>query len=591
MTNNKVNYKQYKHLIDVFTTGDFLTESLDKPVGLVTYRKLLTENNILYFTQNTRRTCRIPLGISKRDGSVKFIDLMNNTFTYRHEDIRLLINFAKLVICNLMQNYRPDEYIVYHDINIEELSNFHKITDASDFDDIYTSISMDRHKKYNLSGDITYKQYRKTHKEKLIIFILTKQKNINRIKAISGASMRYGIAILNLEQGNIANSSTLSLVNTIRPNISDSEIKQEIEIYKRMLGEFNKMINEINILTGEIINEGNLHEQLVVKLPLPREQALLVDNFKEKLKQPNLSSEEKLELENAIQEIIQRDSTTKYSIYNMREYGYQFGGINANGDLGSFYHHLLRYNRELNNDALRYIITASVYTLFSHSSPMLASALAKQDDIGHEDKELLDAYIDRQLEHYDSKRETFKLEIFDEDYGDMLGKDIVLYETFFCKVELRNKRLFITIGEKEKQLPNGLLYFIDLGALTINQNMLELIIRYEMYLAYGIHISGAVSPVTWYTEDVFIKQHTPVSYHTDLEAIRDIMVRLTKIGAFDKTYNTLSYKEYRELISSAYSDLKEADLATYANYWLWRKDDLRKILPKDNDTVQNMNLF
>lgn len=555
MTNNKVNYKQYKHLIDVFTTGDFLTESLDKPVGLITYRKLLTENNILYFTQNTRRTCRIPLGISKRDGNIKFIDLIKNTFTYRHEDTKLLINFAKLVICNLMQNYRPDEYVVYHDINIEELSNFHKITDASDFDDIYTSISTDRHKKYNLSGDITYKQYRKTHKEKLVIFILTKQENITRIKAISGASMRYGIVILNLEQDDIANSSTLSLVNTIRPNISDIEMKQEIEIYKRMLGEFNKMINEINLLTGEIINEGDLHEQLLLELPV------LKDN----------------------QEVTNR----VYSLYNMREYGYQFGGINANGDFGSFYHHLLRYPRELNNDALRYIITASVYTIFSHSSPMLASALINQDDVGHEDKELLDAYIDRQLKHYHNKRETFKLEIYD----DMLGKDTVFYETFFCKVELRNKRLFITIGEKEKQLPNGLLYFIDLGALTMNENMLELIIRYEMYLTYGIHISGAVSPITWYTEDVFIEQHKPVAYHTDLEAVRDIMVRLTKIGAFDKTYNTLSYKEYKELISSAYSELEESDLATYINYWLWRKDDLRKILPKDNDTVQNTNLF
>ena len=559
MTNNKVNYKQYKHLIDVFTTGDFLTESLDKPVGLITYRKLLTENNILYFTQNTRRTCRIPLGISKRDGNIKYIDLMENTFTYRHEDIKLLINFAKLVICNLMQNYRPDEYVVYHDINIEELSNFHRITDVSDFDDIYTSISVDRHKKYNLSGDITYKQYRKTHKEKLVIFILTKQENINRIKAISGASMRYGIAILNLEQDDIANSSTLSLVNTIRPNISDIEMKQEIEIYKIMLGEFNKMINEINLLTKEIINEGDLHEQLLLELPM------LKDN----------------------QEVTNR----VYSLYNMREYGYQFGGINANGDFGSFYHHLLRYSRELNSDALRYIISASVYTIFSHNSPMLSSALAKQDDIGHEDKELLDAYIGRQVKYYDSNRERFKLDIFDEDYDDMLGKDTVLYETFFCKVELRNKRLFITIDENEKQLPNGLLYFIDLGKLTMHQNMLELIIRYEMYLAYGIHISGAVSPITWYTEDVFIEQHKPVAYHTDLEAVRDIMVRLTKIGAFDKTYNKLSYKEYRDLIASAYNELKSFEIKTYTNYWLWRKDDLRKILPKDNDTVQNMNLF
>lgn len=55
MSNNKLNYNQYKHLIDVFTTGDFSVETLGNPVGLVTYKEILTEDNILYFTQNTKK--------------------------------------------------------------------------------------------------------------------------------------------------------------------------------------------------------------------------------------------------------------------------------------------------------------------------------------------------------------------------------------------------------------------------------------------------------------------------------------------------------------------------------------------------------
>lgn len=253
--NYKLNYNQYKHLIDACLTGDFLNESLDKPMGLVTYRKLLTEDNILYFTQNTKRTCRIPLGLQKKDSKLKFIDLLERKFDYRHSDKELLLNLAKSIICYLLQSYRPDEYEVYHDLDIvelEELDNFHKICSLSEVDSIYVPASIERHKKYMEADTFTYKEYRKNNDIKLIIFILTDKDNINRLRNIGCNHLMYGISYINLEQSEIANNSTVSLNNTIRPNIDTNIMKEEIRIHKEMLKEYIVMKNTKNIFTGEI---------------------------------------------------------------------------------------------------------------------------------------------------------------------------------------------------------------------------------------------------------------------------------------------------------------------------------------------------
>lgn len=251
MTKNyKLNYNQYKHLIDVFTTGDFLNESLDKPVGLITYRRLLTEDNILYFTQNTKRTCRISLGVQKVDDKLKFIDIMGRGFTYRHSDTEILDNFVKLTLCCLMQNYNPSEYEVYYDLDLndfEGIDNFHMVSNLNDIDNIYTDICTERHRKYLECGVPNYKEFRKLNKDKLVIFILTKTCNIKRLSSISANHLRYGIAIINLENSDIENNSTVSLNNTIRPNIDETVIAKEIKIYKRMLGECNNMINKVNV--------------------------------------------------------------------------------------------------------------------------------------------------------------------------------------------------------------------------------------------------------------------------------------------------------------------------------------------------------
>ena len=251
MTKNyKLNYNQYKHSIDAFTTGDFLNGSLDKPIGLITYSRLLTEDNVLYFTQNTKRTCRIPLGLQKRDDKLKFIDLMERGFTYRHSDSGVLNNFIKLTLCFLMQNYKPSEYEVYCDLDLkgfENLINFNIVSDVYKVDSIYTNLCTERHKMYLELGVPSYKEFRKMNEDKLVIFILTKIENIKRLSAISANHLRYGIAVINLENSDIENNSTVSLNNTIRPNIDETVIDEEIKIYKRMLGELNKMINKVDV--------------------------------------------------------------------------------------------------------------------------------------------------------------------------------------------------------------------------------------------------------------------------------------------------------------------------------------------------------
>lgn len=506
----KINYNQYKHLIDVFTTGDFLIESLDKSVGLVTYRRLMTEDNILYFTQNTKRTCNVPLGVNKKNKELKMIDLMNRPFCYRHSNVDVLNNFVKLTMCYLMQKYKPDEYEVYYDLSIKELEgleSFHFIHSTKYLDDIFTTISDERHRKYFDCGVYTYKEFRKSNSEKLIVIISTNPNNINLLNKIGSNSLRDGIAIIKLEQSDISNSSTISLDNTIRPNISEEDLKTEVEIYKRMLGEYNNMINQINLLTGEILNEGDLHENLLVKLPMDLNTVRFKNKLEEKLENTDIAENERNHIEKTIAALVEESNSSKFAIYNMREYGYQFGGINANGDCGSFYHHLLKYRNSLDEESLRYIIGGSVYTLFSHSSPKLQMALRGQKDLSDSDKKILDNYVERQVKRYKGFESWFDVNEFDADCDDYEVTNKVFYETYFCKIELKDKRLFVTMNGKEKKLPEHLMTLINLDKLSINIDLLELIVRYELYLEYGVRIPSDIYDSFWYTDNSYVDSH------------------------------------------------------------------------------------
>lgn len=334
-----------------------------------------------------------------------------------------------------------------------------------------------------------------------------------------------------------------------------------------MLGEFNNMKNEINLLTGEIINKGDLHEQLIVKLPLNSK----VERFKEDLKNSNLSDEEKKPHEQLLEEV----ENCKYAIYNMRGYGYQFGGVNARGDGGSFYHHLLRSSIDIDKEALGYIIKASVYTLFSHSSPKLSIALKGQRDLSLHDKEILDEYVESQTKYYSKYCDEFDLDYFIEDCEE---PNKVLYETFFCKVMLKDYRLIVELNCKEKELPRSLLWFIDLNNHNgINGNLLELIIRYELYLEYGVHIPSGIYD-NWYTEESYINSHLLLgdeipSY--DCQG-RIVSAKNNDNGVFKDIDESNFRKNLGHIVEQIYKDKPKDMIETYKNYWLLYINDFKR---------------
>lgn len=577
----KITYNQYKHLIDVFTTGDFSTESLDNPVGLITYRNLLTEDNILYFTQNTKRTCNIPLGIKKIDKELKTIDLMSRSFKYKHSNKCILENLTKLVICNIMQNYKPSEYKVYYDLNIEglvNLDNFTLVNEPIDIDKIYNSIVTDRHKKYFNSELYNYRNYRKSFDDRLIVFILTNPSNIKFIESICSEHLKYGIAIINLLESDVSDSSTISLMNTIRPSISKDEFRKEIETYRKMLKEYKYMINEINLLTGEIMSRFEPHEELIVKLPLSEKERLKCENLKSELNNLEKDTDEFYDVKTLIDQI---ESKYHYSIYNMREYGYQFGGIGAKVDYGSFYHHLLAVRSEIDKEALNYIIKASVYTLFSHSSIKLKNALSGQKDLSDSDKKILNNYVDGQVKYYDLRSDGFDLEYFSERFEEEVDSNITFYNTFFCKVEYKDRNLFVTVNGKEKKLPQSLIEFVDLYRNKINENLLELIIRYELYLEYGVHIPAGIECTFWYTEKGYVKSHQILGegdFEDSLSCRVNNMIESCNEFKVELREHYSNRRCIGKILEFCYEEKDESIIESLTNYWLSRHDKFKEVI-------------
>ena len=326
------------------------------------------------------------------------------------------------------------------------------------------------------------------------------------------------------------------------------------------------MEHEVNLLTGEILDKGDLHEQLIVKLPLNSK----VKRFKEDLKNSNLSDEEKKPHEQLLEEV----ENCKYAIYNMREVAYQFGGVNGNGDYGSFDHFLLDLCHEMNREGIEYIIKASVYTLFSHSSLRLNKALKGQRDLSLYDKEVLDSYIERQVDYYADMDNDFNLDHFDECCKRTRK---TFYETFFCKVYLRKKRLFIELNGKEKELPNNLLLYVDTDKVEIREKLLELIIRYELYLEYGVHIPNGIC-CALYTEEVYKNSHLALG---DEIPSYDCQGRIV----FAKNINKDIFKDIDEsnfgknlgyVVEQIYNDKPRDMIETYKNYWLLYINDFKR---------------
>lgn len=204
-----------------------------------------------------------------------------------------------------------------------------------------------------------------------------------------------------------------------------------------------------NLFTGEIINKGDLHERLVVSLP-------------------NVGED--------------------YAIYNA-ESCHKFGKVNSNIRMGKLNHVLLISHRFLDEESIRYLVNASVYGLFSGFYSELNSALDGQKDLSDSDKRILDEYIDRQVKILLSYSEGLDLSWkFDKLVDNDIDCHLYFYRQPFCSLEYKDRRLVVKVNGKEKVLPYGLLIYIDLVQDLLNEDLIEMIVRHELYLEYGLDV-------------------------------------------------------------------------------------------------------
>lgn len=441
----KLNYKQYKHLIDVFTTGGFLIESLNKKVGLITYRNLLTHDNVLYFTQNSERTCKIPIGLDLKRGSLSYVDLTpDNLATFLTTDDTE--NYFKVLGLEFLQLYNPSEYIIYHDIKVkefEELNNFQYIGSERILERHYLELLENRRKKFECLKVKDYCECRKVSKEPLAIFILSKESIINKLEEIMGNNKRYGISRVYLN--NNENGS-----NYLIPKVTEYELNAEINEFREMSRELFMMEADIrksiNLLTGEYYNGDT--DNLIIKSPLDNRTYILCDCYGR---------------------------------------GYCISDVTSNSYTNYYEHSLLYNSSDLDTATVNYLVSASVYTLFSHSvtrNKRLRRVLTYLHDLSEHDKAILDKYIESQVDYYD----------YDSDFNSIkFEEDCKVDKTTFysdktCKIKMKDKRLFIDINDKEKELPRGLLYYMDLEKLSLPEELINLIVWYETYLEFGLNL-------------------------------------------------------------------------------------------------------
>lgn len=203
----------------------------------------------------------------------------------------------------------------------------------------------------------------------------------------------------------------------------------------------------IILLTGDSIDKGKLNEKLLLQFP-------------------------------------EDDGSINYAIYNKNSKGYAIaplGEADAEG-CGSFCHNLLSEVERIDEATLEYIIKASVYTLFRTYSKKLYNTLNSQRYISDEDKINLNDYIKRQIRCYDRVgcRIPGMVDLLDDiDY-----KEVIWYEDSFITVMSWLEEVVVTVNGTSKRLPARLLTYF--GDKTLRAQVLELIIRYEYFNAFGV---------------------------------------------------------------------------------------------------------
>lgn len=175
---------------------------------------------------------------------------------------------------------------------------------------------------------------------------------------------------------------------------------------------------------------------------------------------------------------------TPSALYNMRQYGYQFGGVNADGDFGSNYHNLLKDCRKLEKDAVEYIVNASVYYVVCLRATSVRKAIIDNDGISAHDRTLLEEFITKQISHYYNKNNDFDM----IDYESVLGNKKI-YTGRFCKIIKEGLSLYFIMGDNKILLPRSFIYFLNLnndnGRLELNERLINLIISQELINHYG----------------------------------------------------------------------------------------------------------
>lgn len=285
-------------------------------------------------------------------------------------------------------------------------------------------------------------------------------------------------------------------------------------------------MTKINLFTNEIINKGNYNEQLVLSIPHIEDKCLLIQqSFAGCM-------------------ILKSDGTPLSDVSR---------------------HGMLSYSTELSINSVEYILRASVYTLFSHCSENINNILKNQKDLTNFDKEILDAHISRYIRNYSfSTRES-----------DYFIRDKVLYDGKLCRVEVKNTHLMVTINKKQKLLIDDLLYFIDPEYLVMDKYILELIIRYEMYLEYGLHVPETVFGAM-IVDSPGVLTYLRGNYAGYIDQTSNLKSRLLYAinnNTIDTNKEDIkdSY-EIGNMVKALYYNYPEDMIDLYMTYWVCNKD-------------------
>lgn len=188
----------------------------------------------------------------------------------------------------------------------------------------------------------------------------------------------------------------------------------------------------------------------------------------------------------------------KTSIYNFREYGYQYGGLNGAGDYGSVYHHMLQ-EYTYSDEFIKFLVQSSLYCIIldcwrlkgkieevnKDLSVQIPNGIIKELN-GH-DNELLNQFIDNQVSYY--KYDKASKECYEEEI-----KDCLLYDKEPYKIKVVNNKIIGSLWNGEQyEFPDVVREAVDLDKLIlVRDSFVYVLFAYQLYNTYGINCPSEV---------------------------------------------------------------------------------------------------